>query len=173
MRLYVFMLVLTGLWPGRLVVAAEAPDQAQSGTVVNPLAVHSLERLSTTRARPLFAPGRRPPPPPPPIVAAPPPAPPPVPPPALVVLGIVDDGDGAQAMVRSASSDKILRARLGDDVEGWKVTQIDSRSVVLSHDVRSVTFAMFTGADRKPASKLAVQNKDQIKDPFLSRKRDR
>jgi hypothetical protein len=126
------MLVLAGLWPGRVVVAAEAPDQAQSGTVVNPLAGHSLERLSTTRARPLFAPGRRPPAPPPPIVAAPPPAPPPVPPPALVVLGIVDDGDVAQAMMRSTSSDKILRARLGDDVEGWKVTQIDSRSLVLA-----------------------------------------
>ena len=166
MRPYGFMLVLAGLWPGPLVVAAEAPDQAQSGTaLVNPLGVHSLERLSATRDRPLFAPNRRRLPPPPPAVEAPPPPPPPVRPPALVVLGIVADGDGVQAMIRSAASDKILRVRIDDDVEGWKVTQIESRSVVLSHDERSVTFAMFTGEDRKPGPTLAGQNRSQYADP--------
>jgi general secretion pathway protein N len=160
------MLVLAGLWP-RLAAADEAPAEAQSGAaLVNPLAAHSLEHLSATRDRPLFAPSRRPPPPPPPVVEAVPPPPPPLPPPTLVVLGIVADANGTLAMVRSAASDKILRARLGDDIEGWKVTQIEARSLVLAHDERSVTFAMFTGAkdgaDRKggpPPSKLAVQSK--------------
>ena len=174
MRRHAFMLVLAGLWPGCRVFGAEAADQAQSGTaLVNPLAVHSLERLSATRDRPLFAPSRRPTAPPPQVVDAPPLPPPPVPPPTLVVLGIVADGNGTQAIVRSGASDKILRARLGDDVEGWKVTQIDSRSLVLSHDERSVTFAMFTGADRKFGPTLAVQNKGQFADPSLSGRRGR
>jgi hypothetical protein len=91
-----------------------------------------------------------------------PPPPPPIPPPILRVLGIVADASGALAIVRNAASDDILRVRLGDDIDGWKVIQFEPRSFVLSHDERSITFAMFTGAkpgaERKLSSKLAVRN---------------
>ena len=69
-------------------------------------------------------------------------------------------------MVRAGSSDKILRVRLGEEIEGWKVTQIEPRRLVLSHDDRSVNFEMFAqlGAkskviqDATPAPADNIQN---------------
>jgi hypothetical protein len=46
-------------------------------------------------------------------------------------------------VVRSGSSDKVIRARLGEEIEGWQVAQIESRRLILSHDARSVSFALF------------------------------
>jgi hypothetical protein len=46
-------------------------------------------------------------------------------------------------VVRSGSPDKIIRVRLGEEIEGWQVAQIGSRRLVLSHDARSVSFALF------------------------------
>ena len=110
----------------------------------NPLAAQPLDLLSDTRDRPLFSPSRRPPPPPPPppVVARAEP-PPPVPLPNVVLLGVVTDENGPRVVVRSGSSDKVIRARLGEEIEGWQVAQIESRRLVLSHDARSVSFALF------------------------------
>jgi len=108
----------------------------------SPLAAQSLDRLSATRARPLFSPTRRPPAPPPPVVVAPEPPPPP---PDVALFGIVMDGDGAQAVVRAGPADKIVRVRVGDDIGGWKVAQIDGRRLILSLDDRIATFLMFAG----------------------------
>ena len=97
--------------------------------------------------RPLFSPSRRPPAPPPapaPIVqAAEPPAPPP-PPPNLVLFGVVMDGEGARAVVRAGADKKLVRAQIGDEIEGWKVSQIEGRKVVLSLDGRFATFTLFS-----------------------------
>src|SRR6476620_7050060 len=104
----------------------------------------SYQRYSTT---PLFSPSRRPPAPPPappPIVqAAEPPAPPP-PPPNLVLCGVVMDGEGARAVVRSGADKKLVRAQIGDEIDGWKVSQIEGRKVVLSLDGRFATFTLFS-----------------------------
>ena len=135
---------------------AGAPPEAPSGAALaNPLATWTLDRLSATRERPLFAPTRRPPPPPP-----PPPAPvvqqvetPPVPPPTLMLLGIVTEADGARAMVRTQSSNKVVRARLGDEIGGWKVTQIETRRLVLSHDDRSFGYTLFERMGAKTATR--------------------
>jgi len=140
------------------VVAADAspqpppypPPQAGEGreggaALPSPLAAQPLDRLSATRERPLFSPTRRPPPPPPPDVAAPAPPPPPPPPPDVALFGIVMDGDEAHAVVRASPADKIMRVRVGDDIGGWKVTEISGRRLVLSLDDRIATFMMFAG----------------------------
>jgi hypothetical protein len=106
----------------------------------SPLDAYPLDRLSATRERPLFSPSRRPPArPPPPIIAA---APPP-PPPKLILFGIVMDSDEARAVVGVGTGEKTRRVRIGDDIGGWKVTQIEERQLVLSLDDRSATFTLF------------------------------
>ena len=123
--------------------AQDRPAAAPS----NPVAAQSLDQLSTILDRPLFSPSRRPPAPPPappPIVqAAEPPAPPP-PPPNLVLFGVVMDGEGARAVVRSGADKKLVRAQIGDEIDGWKVSQIEGRKVVLSLDGRFATFTLFS-----------------------------
>jgi hypothetical protein len=136
------------LWSVVVLGAAE-PALAQDQPAValaNPMAAQVLDKLSTTLDRPLFSPTRRPPaPPPPPVAQAPPPPPPPPPPPNLVLFGVVMDGESARAVVRSGADRKLLRAQIGDDIEGWKVSQIDGRKVVLSSlDGRFATFTLFS-----------------------------
>jgi hypothetical protein len=122
--------------------AAQSQDRSDSAAA-NPLAAQPLERFSATIGRPLFSSSRRPPaPPPPPVVQAEPP-PAPTPPPNVVLVGIVMDGDSARAIMRSGGENKTIRAQIGDDVGGWKVSQIDGRKVVLSLDDRFATFMLF------------------------------
>lgn len=125
--------------------AARTEEQERSAAApANPVAAQPLDQLSTILDRPLFSPSRRPPaPPPPPVVQAPPPPTPPPPPPDLVLFGVVMDGEGARAVVRAGADKKILRAQIGDDIDGWKVSQIEGRKVVLSLDGRFATFKLF------------------------------
>jgi len=126
------------------IAAATAGATAARAASENPLAAQPLDLFPDTRDRPLFAPTRRPPPPPPPPVVERVAPPPPVPPPNVVLLGVVTDENGPRAVVHSGSSDKIIRARLGEQIEGWQVTEIEPRRLVLSHDARSVSFALFS-----------------------------
>ena len=135
---------------------AQAQDQP-AAALSNPVAAQSLDQLSTTLDRPLFSPSRRPPaPPPPPVVQAAEPPAPPAPPPNLVLFGVVMDGEGARAVVRSGADRKLVRAQIGDEIEGWKVSQIEGRKVVLSLDGRFATFTLFSDdrgkSDSAPAS---------------------
>jgi hypothetical protein len=127
---------------GLMALASTAPGATE---LINPLAVTPLDRLSDTRERPLFAPNRRKPPPE--VVAAPVEAPPPPPPapPKLSLFGIVQDDHGARAIVKPAAGDddKTLGLRIGDHVEGWSVTAIDTTKLTLSLEERSVVFSMF------------------------------
>jgi hypothetical protein len=132
-----------------IMLGAAAPALAQdqpAAAPVNPVAAQALDKLSTTLDRPLFSPTRRPPaPPPPPIAQAPPPPPPPPQPPNLVLFGVVMDGEGARAVVRNGVDRKLLRAQIGDDIEGWKVSQIEGRKLVLSSlDGRFATYTLFS-----------------------------
>ena len=122
-----------------LAAAQERPES----TLANPLAAQPLDGLSATIGRPLFSSSRRPPPPPPPPVvqAAPPPTA--APPPNVVLVGIVMDGENARAIMRNGAENRTIRAQIGDDVGGWKVSQIDGRKVVLSLDDRFATFMLF------------------------------
>ena len=139
-------------------LGADAPASAQDSsnvTLSNPLAAQFLERLSATVDRPLFSPSRRPPGP---VAQAPEPPVPPAPPPHLVLSGIVMDGQSARAVVRVGAERKILHAQIGDDIGGWKVSQIEGRKLVLSLDGRVATFTLF---DREPASRNAGNQRNR------------
>jgi hypothetical protein len=128
--------------------AARTEEQERSATALaNPVAAQPLDQLSTILDRPLFSPSRRPPapppPPPPPVVQGPAPPAPPPPPPNLVLFGVVMDGEGARALVRAGADKKLVRAQIGDEIDGWKVSQIEGRKVVLSLDGRFATFRLF------------------------------
>ena len=123
--------------------ALAQPSDQSTGTLANPLEAQPLDRLSATRERPLFSPTRRPipPPPPPPPEAAPVAVVPQ--PPNVQLFGIVVDDEGARAIVRSGA-EKVDRVQIGDDIGGWKVSQIEGRRLVLSLDGRFATFTLFS-----------------------------
>ena len=130
---------------------------AQSLPATNPLAVQPLEAMSASREHPLFVPSRRPPAPAPvktahrsEAAASPPPAP------NVVLLGIIDDGDGegTRAVVR-LGADKPLRLRIGEEVGGWKVTRIEERRLVLTLAEHSAEFTLFSGAHPNRAASTA------------------
>ena len=69
---------------------------------------------------------------------------PPSAPPNVILLGVVMDGQNARAVVRVGADKRLLRAQMGDDIDGWKVAQIDGRKVVLaSQDGRFATYRLF------------------------------
>jgi general secretion pathway protein N len=127
---------------------ARAEEQGRAAApLANPVAAQSLEQLRAIVDRSLFSPSRRPPPPPaepPPVAQAPAGSAPPPAPPIVVLLGVVMDGQNARAVVRVGADKRLLRAQMGDDIDGWKVAQIDGRKVVLaSQDGRFVTYKLF------------------------------
>jgi Type II/IV secretion system protein len=136
-------------------VAIDLIPQPQPGAVpANPLATQPLDGLSATRDRPLFSSNRRPPPPP--VALAPAPALPP-PPPNVAFLGVVMDGSEAIAVVRARPSGEFTRVQIGDDVGGWKVSQIAERRLVLSLEGRFATFTLFSGEGAKqPAGGIPI-----------------
>jgi hypothetical protein len=128
----------------------DAPGAVELPPLVgNPIAEVPRDRLSATRDRPLFSPSRRPtvpPQPPPPagprIEHAPPPSP--VPSPSVALFGIVVGPLGPRAFIGTGPTDPIVGVRPGDDVNGWMVTAITQRSLVLSRADLSATFTLFS-----------------------------
>ena len=101
---------------------------------------HLVDRLSATRERPLFSPSRRQPPPPARLQVLPPP------PPRRRRerdSGRRGHGHSGQGYRPVAPQNEIRRVRIGDDVGGWKVAQIEGRRLVLSLDSRLAIFTMF------------------------------
>ena len=152
---------------------AGAQDPGRAAVpLANPIAAQSLEQLSAMLDRSLFSPSRRRAPAPPPVVQAPAPAELPPAPPNLVLLGVVMDGESARALVRAGADQRLLRAQMGDEIDGWKVAQIDGRKVVLaSQDGRFATYRLFndehggTDANGKTASE-EPKNSPQTPSPF-------
>jgi len=142
---------LVALWlVARGVGASGQTGPEPSAAVANPVAAQSLDHLSATRERPLFSPSRRPPPPPlAPVVQRAAPVLP-LAAPSVDLFGIVSDEEGARAIVRTGPGNKILRIRVGDEIGGWKVSQIEGRKLVLSLGERSTTFTLFSGHNAKP-----------------------
>jgi hypothetical protein len=137
--------VLSLLYLPTVALGADAPATTRasdSKALANPLAALSLDKLSASVDRPLFSPSRRPPSPAPvrqdfqlPAVESPPPD--------LVLSGVVMDGEGARVVVLVGAEKRVLRAQMGDEIDGWKVVQIDGRKLVLSLNGRFVTFTLF------------------------------
>ena len=97
--------------------------------------------------RPLFSPTRRPPPPPaaplafvaPPAVVIAAPA---VMAPDLAVSGVIVGTNTRVAIVKRPSDAAFTRLMLGSTIDGWTVSNIEPRAVVLKRDDRSVTIGM-------------------------------
>jgi hypothetical protein len=66
------------------------------------------------------------------------------------------DGESAHAIVRNGTDKKIERAQIGDDIDGWKVSQIEGRKVVLSLDGRLATFTLFSSDRERPEAPAVV-----------------
>jgi hypothetical protein len=168
-RLFTVAVVCLGSVP---VLATDATPQVQieptgggGAVTANPLWNQPLEGLSATRERPLFSPTRRPPAPPPPaIVVRAEPAPPRAPP-SVTLLGVVTDEDGARAVLRAGRPEKTMRVRVGDDVGGWKVSQIEARQVVLSSEDRTATFTLFSGTRVDNAANAATSHANPSSQP--------
>ena len=123
------MTLVLGAW---LLGAATAPDPYEA-----------------TRARPLFSPTRRPLPPaiaPPSLVVAP------VvqanaPPPPVSLSGVILGPGTSVALLTRPGSAEATRVALGARIDGWRVSEIRPRAVVLTLDDRSVTVTL-PGSDR-------------------------
>jgi hypothetical protein len=112
--------------------------------LANPLARQSVEQLTATRTRPLFAPSRAlPPREPPPLAQISAQAPPPPPPPGVVLLGIVKADDAIHAVLRSGSETKTIQVQVGDKVGGWTVAEIRDRHLVLALGDQTFSVALF------------------------------
>jgi hypothetical protein len=134
---------------------ADAPDSAgahltsereQASPVGNPLWTIPLSTLAATRDRPLFSASRRPP-----IVAvpfvAPPPqkealAPPPPDRPLLTLIGTIVSPKATIAMLQGSNADSVLRLRVGQENDGWRVQGISLRSIVVEKGEQSVELGL-------------------------------
>jgi hypothetical protein len=68
------------------------------------------------------------------------------------------DGEGARAVVRTGADKMMMRTRIGDEIEGWKVSQIEPRKVVLSQEGRLATFTLFTDNRVRPNTAGSTAN---------------
>lgn len=127
--------------------ASKAEEQARpAAALANPVAAQPLDQLSVTLDRPLFSPNRRGAAAPQPVAQVPALPIMPSAPPSAVLYGVVMDGESARAVFRVDPGKRLLRAQMGDDIDGWKVAQIDGRKVVLaSQDGRFATYRLFNG----------------------------
>jgi hypothetical protein len=132
--------------------------------LVNPLAAPPLDRLSATRERPLFTPSRRAPPPPPPVGSAAP-VESAASPPSISLLGVIIAVEGPRAVINDATRNKVVRLRIGDEIDGWKVRQIDERLLVLGRDGRSASFKLFSGEHTKPPLGPTVNTANKQPEP--------
>jgi len=131
----------------------------------NPMGVLSLSQLDATRQRPLFSPSRLPPAPPPqpielPVVQAheTPPTPP-----AVVLLGVVTTIAGPQAIIKPTPTEKARTIHIGDEIAGWKATEIEPRRIVLVHDTQSSDIALFDPKATNAPMVAAVREKPKKK----------
>jgi hypothetical protein len=124
-----------------------APSSNATPKSGNPFWAIPLSSLPATRDRPLFSASRRPP-----LVAAPTVAPPaqpqeavsPPPPerPSLSLVGTIVSPKASVAMLQGANSEAILRLRVGEDNDGWRVQGIGLRSIVVEKGPQSIELGL-------------------------------
>lgn len=134
----------------------------------NPLDTLRLDDLTASRERPLFAPSRRPPPAarvePPPAVELAPEVAKAAPPPPFDLVGAVVGENARFALLRQRATNKVVRLRPGEVAEGWRVTTIGIRSVVLERDGRSDALALTSTPPTlppTPAAQIAEEPSDE------------
>ncbi len=110
----------------------------------NPLWGIPMSALNATRERPIFTATRRPPAPPPaprPVREVPPPPPEPEPP-HFGFLGTATGEDENVAVVIDQTTKNIKRLRVGEAASGWILRSLNSRTLTLEKDSRTVTLSL-------------------------------
>jgi hypothetical protein len=122
---------------------APVPERALSA---NPLWAIPLTALSGTRDRPIFSSSRRPPPPAvapaavPKVAAVPRPREPERP--QLSLLGTIAGDDEGFGIFLDQSTKAVLRLKVDEDYQGWKLRSVQGREVTLEKDRQLVTLAL-------------------------------
>lgn len=140
--------------PAQVVVSPPAPvvERALSD---NPLWGIPLTQLPVTRDRPIFSSSRRPPPPAvapaavPKVVAVPKPTEPERP--QLSLLGTIVSDDEGFGIFLDQSTKVVLRLKVDEDYQGWKLRSVQGREATLEKDQQVVTLPFRNPArDRGP-----------------------
>jgi hypothetical protein len=153
------------LWPiAVMALANSASSAARKPSLANPLQAQPLGKLLATNARPLFVPSRHQPAPEPRqhIVQAPAP---PRPPPHVALVGVLKSETGVQALLRLSATGKLVSVRMGNEVEGWKISDIDDRRLRLTHDGQETTVLLFKASGGSHIPKTAMPVSYQPPEP--------
>jgi hypothetical protein len=122
---------------------ASASEQALSA---NPLWAMPLAQFSVTRERPIFSPSRRPPPAAvapvvaPKIAAVPKPREPERP--QLTLVGTIASDEDGFGIFLDQSTKAVLRLKVGEDFQGWKLRSVQGRETALEKDRQIVTLVL-------------------------------
>ena len=131
--------------PAQVVVSPPAPV-AERALSDNPLWGIPLTQLPVTRDRPIFSSSRRPPPPAvapaavPKVVAVPKPTEPERP--QLSLLGTIVSDDEGFGIFLDQSTKVVLRLKVDEDYQGWKLRSVQGREAVLERDQQVVPLAL-------------------------------
>jgi hypothetical protein len=124
-----------------------SPSAAAWTLAANPLLAAGLRDMSATRERPLFSPSRRPPPEP---SASAEPAPTPAAPakpveperPQLSLIGTVTGDNDAFGVFLDQATNQAIKLRRGQDHDGWILSDVRRRDVVLRKDNDTAVLAL-------------------------------
>ena len=130
------------------VTAAPAPVAPASERVLsaNPLWAMPLAQFPVTRDRPIFSPSRRPPPTAvapvavPKIAAVPKPREPERP--QLTLVGTIAGDEEGFGIFLDQSTKAVLRLKVGEDFQGWKLRSVQGRETALERDQQVVTLVL-------------------------------
>jgi hypothetical protein len=140
--------------PEQSAAASERPPSA------NPLWDIPLAKLSDTRERPIFLSSRRPRPPPvealPVATATPPPKPLKAEGPQLWLVGTIAGGDQSFGIFVDQTTKAVLRLKIGEETQGWKLRSVHGREVMLERERQTVTVS-FPEAGADPAGLTRIK----------------
>ncbi len=159
----------TGPNTGQPPAAPEETSARQPPPGGNPLWGIPISALDVTRERPIFSASRRPPMPP--IVAervaaAPPPPKPPEPEqPRLTLVGTVIGKPINLAVILDRTTKTLVRIHVGEEVSGWILRSVDSRTMTVEKNSQTVTLAL-PEPGSVPANPVAVSEASGIAREF-------
>jgi hypothetical protein len=125
---------------------APAAPAAERVLSANPLWAMPLAQFPVTRERPIFSPSRRPPSPAvapvvvPKMVAVPKPKEPDRP--QLTLLGTIVGDEEGFGIFLDQSTKAVVRLKVGEDFQGWKLRSVQGREAALEKDKKVVTLAL-------------------------------
>jgi hypothetical protein len=145
-------------------VTVKSPEQpaaaSERAPSANPLWDIPLAKLSDTRERPIFLSSRRPRPPPvevlPVAAATPPPKSPKAEGPQLWLVGTIAGGDQSFGIFVDQTTKAVLRLKIGEETQGWKLRSVHGRDVTLERERQTVTVS-FPEAGADPAGLTRIK----------------